>query len=36
MFIVKMADHFDGNHRYLVENNVPIALKVDGGMVLRG
>ena len=22
MFIVKMADH-DGNHRYLVEKNVP-------------
>ena len=25
MFIVKMADH-DGNHRCLVEKNVPIAL----------
>ena len=25
MFIVKMADH-DGNHKCLVENNVPIAL----------
>ena len=25
MFIVKMADH-DGNHRCLIEKNVPIAL----------
>ena len=29
MFIVKMADH-DGNHRCLVEKNVPIAFILPG------
>ena len=37
MFKVKVANH-DGNHRCLVEKNVPIAFifaQVDGGMMLK-
>ena len=36
MLIVKMAEH-EGNHRCLIEKNVPIRLfcPVDGRMVLR-
>ena len=30
MFIVKMTDH-DGNHRCLIENDVPIALILPSG-----